>query len=63
MCIAAVKTTTRPLLTQHDRAAVIKRNNVEGVLADIDADYGDRGFEGLRHGVLLVFGALASLNC
>ena len=26
---------------QHNRAALIKANNVERVLADIDADYGD----------------------
>jgi hypothetical protein len=30
---------------------------VEKVLADIDADHGDRDIEFLRHGVLLVFGA------
>ena len=34
---------TRPLLPQHDRAALIKANDVEGVLANIDADYGDHG--------------------
>jgi hypothetical protein len=35
---------------------------VEGVLANIDADYGDHGFECLRHGVLLVFGAPCQLR-
>jgi hypothetical protein len=30
---------------------------VERVLADIDADYGNRAIGNLRHGVLLVFGA------
>jgi hypothetical protein len=32
----------RPLLTQHDRASIIQANNVERILTDIDADYGDR---------------------
>src|SRR6516225_1205783 len=32
-------------------------NDVESVLTDIDADYGGRSVELLRHGVLLVFGA------
>jgi hypothetical protein len=31
---------------------------VERVLADIDANHGDCSVEYLRHGVLLVFGAL-----
>jgi hypothetical protein len=48
---------TRPLLMQHDRAALIVAHDVERVLTDIDADYGDCGIELLRHGVLLVFGA------
>src|SRR3954467_5510580 len=48
---------TRPLLMQHDRAAVIKAYNVERVLADIDANHGDGGVDCLRHGLLLVFGA------
>ena len=42
---------------QHDRAALIVAHDVERVLTDIDADYGDCGIELLRHGVLLVFGA------
>ena len=48
---------TRPLLPQHDGAARIVAHDVERVLADIDADHGDRGIGCLRHGVLLVFGA------
>ena len=32
---------TRPLLTQHNRAALIEANDVERVLTDIDADYGN----------------------
>src|SRR5271156_383516 len=48
---------TRPLLSQHDRAALVQSYDVERVLADIDADYGDRSVKLLRHGVLLVVGA------
>ena len=33
---------TRPLLSQHDCTTFIKANNMERVLADIDADYGNR---------------------
>ena len=47
----------RPLLPQHDGAARIVAHNVERVLANIDADHGDRALEILGHGVLLVFGA------
>src|SRR6266478_6245615 len=47
----------RPLLPQHDGAARIVAHDVERVLADIDADHGDRDIGCLRHGVLLVFGA------
>jgi hypothetical protein len=47
---------------QHDRAALIVAHDVERVLTDINADYGDCGIELLRHGVLLVFGSLASLK-
>jgi hypothetical protein len=43
------------LLPQHDGAALILANDVERVLADIDADCGWRSIEFLRHGVLLVF--------
>src|SRR5450631_1716059 len=48
---------TRPFLPQHDGAACIVAYDVERVLADIDADHGDRGIGCLRHGALLVFGA------
>jgi hypothetical protein len=47
---------------QHDRAALIVAHDVERVLTDIDADYGDCGIEFLRHGVLLVFGAPGQLK-
>jgi hypothetical protein len=53
---------TRPLLPQHDGAARIVAHDVERVLADIDADYGDRSIELLRHRVLLVFGAPCQLR-
>jgi hypothetical protein len=53
---------TRPLLTQHNCTALIEANNVKPVLADIDADYGDCGFERVGHGVLLVFGAPCQLR-
>jgi len=53
---------TRPLLMQHDRAALIVPHDVERVLTDINADYGDCGIELLRHGVLLVFGAPGQLK-
>jgi hypothetical protein len=36
--------------------------DVKRVLADIDADHGDRGIGCLRHGVLLVFGAPCQLR-
>src|SRR6266478_3400438 len=36
---------TRPLLPQHDGTALILANDVERVLADIDADYGGRSVE------------------
>src|SRR6266576_6799194 len=53
---------TRPLLPQHDGTALILANDVERVLADIDADCGGRSVEFLRHGVLLVFGAPCQLS-
>src|SRR6202035_16187 len=53
---------TRPLLPQHDGAARIVAHDVERVLADIDADHGDRAIGYLRHGVLLVFGAPCPLR-
>src|SRR5947209_6867122 len=43
----------RPLLPQHDTAAAILADEVERVLADIDADDGDFAIEFLGHGVLL----------
>src|SRR5258706_14515392 len=53
---------TRPLLPQHDGTALILANDVERVLADINADYGGRRVEFVRHGVLLVFGAPCQLR-
>ena len=53
---------TRPLLSQHNRTAPIKADNMERVLADIDADYGDYTMSCLGHGVLLVFGAPRQLR-
>src|SRR5207248_10792100 len=52
---------TRPLLMQNDSTTRIVGNNVERVLANIDADYGDCSIEYLRHDVLLVFGAPCQL--
>jgi hypothetical protein len=40
---------TRSLLPEYDSAARIVAHDVERVLADIDADHGDRGIECLRH--------------
>ena len=53
---------TRSFLPQRDCAALIETYDVERVLADIDADHGDRSVEFLRHGVLLVFGAPCQRN-
>jgi len=53
---------TRPFLPQCNGAARIVAHNVERVLADIDANHGDRGIRCLRHGVLLVFGAPCQLR-
>jgi hypothetical protein len=36
---------TRPLLTQRDCTGFIKTNDMERVLTDIDADYGNRSAE------------------
>jgi hypothetical protein len=44
-------------LTQHDGTTLIVTDNMERVLADIDANHGNCGVECLRHSVLLVFGA------
>ena len=52
----------RPLLPQHDAAAAILADEVERVLADIDADHGDFAIEFLGHGMLLVFGAPSQLR-
>jgi hypothetical protein len=49
--------TTRPLLTQHNSAAIIQADYVERVFTDINADHGNCAIEILGHGVLLVFGA------
>jgi hypothetical protein len=49
-------------MPQHNGAASIETNNVERVLADIDADYSGCGVEDLRHGVLLVFVAPCQLR-
>jgi hypothetical protein len=54
---AGLHLATRPLLPQHDGTTLIVAYDVERVLADIDANRGDFGFECLGHGVLLVFGA------
>src|SRR5262245_21480538 len=40
----------RPLLPQHDCATLIEADDVERVLADIDADLGDRTAKLLSHG-------------
>src|SRR5215813_753894 len=51
----------RPLLPQHDGAAVIMTHEVERVLANIDADHCDHCVEVLRHGVLLDLSAPCQL--
>src|SRR6516162_8234845 len=51
----------RPLLPQHNAAAPILADEVERVLADIDADYGDFAIEFLGHGVLLCLGCPGQL--
>src|SRR6185503_4576084 len=51
----------RPLLTQHNCAAIIEADDVERVLANIDADYRNRSPCCRRHGVLLVSGAPGQL--
>jgi len=42
----------RPLLTQNDRSPFVQAYNVERVLANINAYYGDRAIEFLGHDVL-----------
>src|SRR3954462_10996763 len=54
--------TTRPLLPQHDCATTIESNDVERILTDINADYGNRTLCCRSHGVLLVLAPLASLS-
>jgi hypothetical protein len=50
------------ILSKHDRTTLIVPYDVERVLANIDADHGDRTLAGLlRHGVLLVFAAPSQL--
>jgi hypothetical protein len=44
---------TRPLLAQHHGSTPILANDVERILADIDADHGDFAVEFLGHRVLL----------
>src|SRR6516225_7601499 len=44
---------TRPLLPQHQSSTAILADQMERVLADIDADDGDFAIEFLGHGVLL----------
>jgi hypothetical protein len=53
---------TRAFLPQRDCAALIETYDLKGVLADIDADHGDRSVEFRRHSVLLVFGAPCQRN-
>src|SRR5205807_1256585 len=59
---ARSQTITGPLLTKHNGSAPIQADDVEGVLTDINADDGHRTAGILRHGVLLVFGALGQLR-
>ena len=53
---------TRPLLAQHDCTTTIEPNDVERVLTDINADYGNRTLCCRSHGMLLVLAPLASLS-
>jgi hypothetical protein len=53
---------TRSLLAQHDCATTIEPNDVERVLTDINADYGNRTLCCRSHGVLLGLAPLASLS-
>src|ERR1700682_689842 len=57
ICESGLQLATRPLLPQHNGTALILADDVERVLADIDADHGGRNVEFLRHGVLLVLSA------
>jgi putative transposase len=63
ICKASLYLATRPLLTQHDRTAMIESHDVERVLPNIDANYGNRILCCCRgHCVLLVRAPLASLS-
>jgi hypothetical protein len=53
---------TRPPLPQDNGTALIEAYDVERVLPDIDAHYGDRRADLLGHGVLLGFGAPSQLR-
>src|SRR6187200_2728007 len=47
----------RPLLSQHNRAALVVAYDVERVLSDIDPDHSNCAVEFLWHGVLLALSA------
>jgi len=49
------------MAAEHDGPAGITTHEVERVLADIDADHGDRCAQFLRHGVLLGLSAPCQL--
>ena len=53
--------TTRPLLPKHDCATTIEPNDVERVLTDISADYGNRALCCRSHWRALGFGAPGQL--
>src|SRR5262245_36861723 len=53
---------TRPPLPQDNGSALIEAYDMERVLPDIDAHYGDRRADLLGHGVLLGFGAPSQLR-
>ncbi len=59
---SCLKLPARPLLTQHDRAAMVETDNMKRVLPDIDADYADRLCCCRGNGVLLVWVPLTSLT-
>jgi hypothetical protein len=52
---------TRPFLSKHDGTVSILADNVERILADTGADYGDCAVECLWHGGLLEFGTPCQL--
>ena len=56
--------TARPLLAQHNRAALIKANDVKRVLADIDTDHGDLGaWLSWAWALLLMLSPHSSVSC